>query len=106
MEETLKQETTEDKESYEAAKKRVEEIKGFYVHVAVYVIVNAGLFAINMITNSDTLWFYWPLLGWGIGLAIHAFAFITEGKLLGPEWEKRKVRELMGRSDSGLRKGV
>ena len=49
------------------ARKRVADIKGYYVHVGVYVIVNAALLAINLLSSPDTLWFYWPLLGWGIG---------------------------------------
>lgn len=91
---------------YEAAKKRVEETKGLYIHIGVFAIINLGLFAINMITNPDTLWFYWPLLGWGVGLAIHVFVFVTEGRLLGAEWEDKKVRELMGHEDAKLEKGA
>jgi hypothetical protein len=84
-------------ELLERAKKRVEEIRGFYVHLGVYVIVNGSLFALNMITSPDTLWFYWPLLGWGIGLALHAFAMVTENHLLGPQWEDRKVHDIVER---------
>ena len=87
----------EDDQRYTRAKERVEEIKGFYIHLGVYLIINAALFTINMITNPDALWFYWPMIGWGVGLAIHFFVFATEGKLLGPEWEKKKIRELMDR---------
>jgi hypothetical protein len=90
-------ETVEEDERLRHAKERVEEIKGFYIHLGVYVIINAALFAINMITNPDALWFYWPMIGWGIGLAIHLFAFLAEGRLFGPEWEKKKIRELMDR---------
>jgi hypothetical protein len=95
-----------DEELYERAKKRVEETKGFYIHLGVYLIVNAALFTINMITNPDSLWFYWPLIGWGIGLAIHAFSFFIEGRFLGPEWEEKKVKEIMSREESGLPKGA
>ena len=41
----------EDKERYQAAKKRVEDIKGFYIHLGLFVIVNLGLFAVNMLTT-------------------------------------------------------
>ena len=94
------QEDWKDEELYERAKKRVEDTKGLYMHIGVYVIVNAALFTINMITNPDTLWFFWPLIGWGIGLALHIFGFITEGRLLGPEWEERKLHEIMQRQES------
>jgi len=86
-------------ELLERARKRVEEIKGFYVHLGVYLIVNAALFTIDMITSPGTLWFYWPLMGWGIGVAIHAFALLTGGRLFGPEWEEKKVHEILQREE-------
>lgn len=79
---------------YEQAKKRVEDIKGFFVHLAIYVVVNLGVFALNMITSPDTLWFYWVTFGWGIGVAIHAVAFLIEGRF-GSDWEERKIDEYL-----------
>jgi uncharacterized membrane protein len=90
-------ETHNEDYALQRARKRVEDIKGFYVHLGIYLIVNTALFAINMVTTPDTLWFYWPLLGWGIGVAIHAFALVTEGRLFGPEWEQRKLEQLLQR---------
>lgn len=49
------------------------DVQGFAVHLFVYMAVNALLIAINLIVTPDSLWFYWPLLGWGAGLAAHAF---------------------------------
>lgn len=90
---------SEDKR-YEMAKKRVEEIRSFYVHLFVYVIVNLGLFLINIIAFPKSLWFYWPLIGWGIGLFIHWFvAFIAEG-VLGVHWEEKKINEIMEKNKS------
>ena len=94
------QETGDGGELLERAKKRVEDTKGLYTHLGVYLIVNLALFAINMITNPDTLWFYWPLLGWGIGVALHVFAFVAEGRLLGPEWEEKKLHEIVQREEA------
>ena len=37
-------------------------------------IVNGGLLAINLLSSPGHWWFYWPMLGWGIGLAAHDFA--------------------------------
>ncbi|HEX3301983.1 MAG TPA: 2TM domain-containing protein [Thermomicrobiales bacterium] len=79
---------------YQQARKRVEEIKGFYTHLIIYLVVNAFLFAIDFI-DGGSWWFYWPLLGWGIAVAIHgAVTFGVEGPL-GKHWEERKIRELM-----------
>lgn len=88
-----------DDERYARALKRVKDVKDLYIHLGVYLIVNAGIFAINMLTSPDTLWFYWPMLGWGIGLAIHAFSLVTEGRFFGEEWEERKARELLSRDE-------
>jgi hypothetical protein len=80
---------------YQRAKERVEEIKGFYIHLAVYIIINPGLFIINWLTSPGSLWFYWPLLGWGIGLLIHAVWVFGFSKVVGKEWEERKIQEIM-----------
>jgi hypothetical protein len=87
--------TNEQDARYKQAKERVEEVKGFYAHLAVYAIVNAGLFLINLAAGGGHWWFYWPLVGWGVGLAIHAvMVFAIEGPR-GRAWEERKIRELM-----------
>ena len=85
-----------EQERYERAKKRVKAIRGFYVHLTVFALVSALLLAINLITSPGKLWFYWPLFGWGIAIVIHAIG-VYGGKSFGPEWEERKIRELMAK---------
>lgn len=51
----------------------------FLAHVALYVVANAIMVAINLMQpvgegGTRNLWFMWPLLGWGIGLAAHGLA--------------------------------
>lgn len=47
-------------------------------HVFAYVIVNAMLVAINLFTTSGRLtWAVWPILGWGIGVAFHAWSALN-----------------------------
>ena len=91
-------------QTYERAKERVEAIKGFYVHATVYVLVNLGLFAINALTgglSAGVWWFYWPLIGWGIGLTAHAASVFLGGEAgpLGARWEERKTREIMEKEE-------
>ncbi|KYF70904.1 2TM domain-containing protein [Sorangium cellulosum] len=50
--------------------------KGFRSHLFSFVVVNAFLFAINALTPGPW-WFFWPLLGWGLGLAFHARAALS-----------------------------
>lgn len=78
---------------YQEAKKRVEELKGFYYHLVCYLLINAMLIVINLLTSPEYLWFIWPLIGWGIGLIIHAVSVFSG--LLGKSWEERKIREIM-----------
>ncbi len=70
----------EDREAYQRAKKRVEAKIGFYIHLAVYAGVNVLLIIINLTTSPQTLWFQWPLFGWGIGLFFHGMSvFVFSG---------------------------
>lgn len=48
--------------------------RGFVIHSAVYLGVNILLAGIDVFTSPNSLWFYWPLVGWGLGLLGHAFA--------------------------------
>ena len=52
------------------ARRRVRRKMGFYTHALVYVLVNLGLFAISTVSGNGR-WHVWPMLGWGIALAIH-----------------------------------
>jgi len=86
-------------EKYEKAKKRVEEIKGFYSHLIVYICVNIVLVIINLITSPGALWFFWPLAGWGIGLIFHGLGVFVFSKFPGKKWEERKIKEVMKEMD-------
>jgi hypothetical protein len=48
-----------------------EEKKGFRIHSIVYMCVNVLLIVINLIFVREFIWFIFPLVGWGIGLAMH-----------------------------------
>jgi hypothetical protein len=84
-------------ERYQRAKARVDQLRGFYIHAAIYVAVNILVIAINLLASPAVLWFYWPMVGWGIGLAAHAAVVYGVGGRWGREWEERKIRELMER---------
>ncbi|CAB5643070.1 helix-turn-helix domain-containing protein [Comamonas aquatica] len=75
----------------------VRKLKGFYLHLAQYVVVIAALCAINLLTTPHRLWFYWPALGWGIGILAHAAAIFSWLPFLGVDWEKRQVEKRLGR---------
>jgi hypothetical protein len=47
---------------------------GFEIHLVVYGLVNLMLLIINLLNRDGGLWFFYPLIGWGIGLTIHYIA--------------------------------
>ena len=84
---------------YEKAKKRVDDIKGFYSHLLVYIFVNLFLILLNLISSRGHYWFWWPLMGWGIGLVAHGVSVFGIRGMFGPEWEERKIREIMEKDE-------
>jgi hypothetical protein len=57
------------------------EKKGFLAHLVVYVLVNAMLIATNFIYSPETIWFFYPLIAWGVGIAMH-YLFGVRWKVL------------------------
>ena len=48
-----------------------EERRGFIIHLIVYVLINIGLVILNLLLSPEAIWFFWPLIGWGIGITMH-----------------------------------
>lgn len=46
-------------------------LQGFKLHLLAYFLVVAALAAINLLATPETIWFVWPMVGWGTVLAIH-----------------------------------
>lgn len=106
----MKNNQTIDGIKYLRAKKRVEKIKEFYVHLLVYFIINTFLSAIiifgSMNDDGDTLGevlqnfgVYSTWLFWGIGVFFHwlgVFGF----NIVGKKWEKRKLKEILEQEES------
>lgn len=78
-------------ESYIRARKRVDDLKEFYGNLISYMLVIPFLIFINFRTSPQFHWFWFPMFGWGIGLAFHAL------KVFMPSygWEERKIKEFM-----------
>lgn len=85
----------EQYERYQKAKKQVEEIRGFYVHLASFIITIVFLLYINLRYSPEYLWFLWPMLGWGFGLFFHAMKAFNYTPFLGKDWEQKKIKEFM-----------
>ncbi|WP_298338506.1 histidine kinase [uncultured Algibacter sp.] len=93
------QSTSQLDDSYMRALNHVDELKGFYYSVISYCLVIPFLIFINYKTSWDFQWFWFPMFGWGIGLAIQAFRVFVNDGAFGRKWEKRKMEEFMRNED-------
>jgi len=84
-----------EESKYIRARKKVEEIKGFYWSLFSYFIVIPFLFFIwYKITPYTIQWFWFPMFGWGIGLVFQGLSAFGN-PIFGDDWEERKIKELM-----------
>lgn len=82
-------------DSYIRARKHVDELKGFYYSLVSYFLVIPFLIFINYKTFWQFQWFWFPMLGWGLGLVIQAFRVFVDDGAFGRGWEKRKIEKFM-----------
>jgi len=82
--------------AYNRAKKEVQQIKGFYGNALSYVLVISFLIFINLRFSPQFYWFFFPMFGWGIGLAFHAAEVFGYGR----SWEDKKIKELMEKDNA------
>lgn len=91
--------TRPDEDKYKRAKKRMEEIKGFYGHLAAYLLINAALllvFYISARNDGESFWqagHFFTLMFWGIGLLFHAIHTFQINLFFGKKWEEKQIRK-------------
>jgi uncharacterized membrane protein len=57
----------------EKAITRLKQKSEFLTHLFVYLVVNAFIVVIWLVTGAGFFWPIFPMLGWGIGLVFHAW---------------------------------
>lgn len=105
-------------EKYKRAQKRVKNLKDFYKHLRVFVIINILLLIIksrayDFFTERGIMdegffnWLDWNIIGtpiiWGFGLGLHAiYVFVFKSKPLKEfaprfykDWEERQIEKYM-----------
>ena len=87
---------------YLNAKKRVKQVKGFYVHALVFVLVNAFIIMMKVINGQHVagepqikISQFLTIIIWGVGLVAHGLSVFLPNFILGKNWEEKKIRELM-----------
>ena len=89
--------------AYVRARKRLDSLKDFYGSLIAYVIIIPLLAFINFRTYSNVQWFWFPAIGWGIGLSFQAFEVFGKNKYFGKSWEEKKLKEFMQEEDKQQR---
>lgn len=73
----------------------------FYVLVGIWLVLSVMWFTIDMLDGSESLWFYWPMVGVGAGVAVTGLILLGVGGLFGTEWERRQVENYVRRRGGG-----
>ncbi|MCL2530672.1 MAG: 2TM domain-containing protein [Oscillospiraceae bacterium] len=90
------------------AKANVQRKKEFKIHLAVYLAVNAFLVGIFFVTSRNAFhayfWPMWPMLGWGLGVAIHGAVVYLGGNSAKEadhvRKEYQKLKDAQGKHDN------
>ncbi len=91
-------------DDYVRARKRVEELKGFYYSLISYFIVIPFLIFIwYRFTPYTIQWFWFPMVGWGLSNIFQAYRVFVDNGALGAKWEERKIQEYMRKEEENKR---
>lgn len=91
-----------DRTKLNRAKKRLEELKGFYWHLAAYIGVNSFITISTIIGRMSNgasflevldfgtfaVWFFW-----GIGLFFHGMKVFSHNPIFSKAWEERQIQK-------------
>lgn len=86
-------------EKLERAKEKIKELKGFYVHLTVFILVN--LFIVGGVIFSSgwngflNIGTYFTPFFWGIGLVVHYSKVHGSLPFFSKDWEKRQIKKYM-----------
>lgn len=91
----------------ERAKKRVKELKGYYRHVVVFILVNGFLLVLRLGMLNGMLpdgfptesyfydWIFGNLAIWGLILFVHTILVFRHKFTLFKNWEERQIQKYM-----------
>lgn len=101
-------------EKMKRAKKRVEELKGFYIHLTVYILVNTFISTMKIVRDlgdgesfgeafwdfgTFAVWFFW-----GIGMFFHGVKVFSYNPFFGKDWERRQIQKYMDKDKKDAEK--
>ncbi|TCK68862.1 2TM domain-containing protein [Winogradskyella wandonensis] len=87
---------------YIEAKKRVSQLKWFYIHLAAYLVVvtfviwNLFIIEDTPYTNAILAVNYTTVIVWGFFVVLNAIKVFKGRSLFNKKWEEKKIKEFMG----------
>jgi len=88
-----------EQEKLRRAKKKVDEMKGFYVHLAVYLLVNMFILVniyLATMKNGESFWqlgHFFTAFFWGIGVCFHAAHVFNLNPFFSKNWEEKQIQK-------------
>ena len=83
--------------SLEEARRYVRRKRIFFAVLGVWIALSLMWFVIDLSDDSSSWWFYWPMFGSGIAVAIIGIVLLGIGGLFGAEWEGREIDKYLRR---------
>ena len=84
-----------EQELREQALRQLKKRRDFRSHVVIYVLVNALLVVIWAVTGADFFWPIFPIVGWGIAVALNAWD-VHGRKPISEDQVRREMDRLRG----------
>ncbi len=75
-----------------AAIRRIKLKKAAKGHLVVYLLVNAFLVGVWATTSRGYFWPIWPMLGWGVGVAVHTWTAFGGGQITENDVEREMAK--------------
>jgi uncharacterized membrane protein YccC len=83
-------------EALEDARRHVRRKRILYTVLGVWIALCVMWFLIDL-RDGGSWWFYWPMFGSGIAVAITGIVLLGIGGLFGAEWERREIDKYLRR---------
>jgi fatty acid desaturase len=78
-------------EALEDARRHVRRKRIYYLVLGVWIALCVMWFVIDLTDDSSSWWFYWPVFGSGVAVAITGIVLLGIGGLFGADWERREI---------------